>query len=103
MKNAAAFKELFRISVCIESPKGVVVAGASADLDAMPHEGLQSLLSALKSVSIVGKEERLEDVKVKGFQVTTAISNRRNVFLLLGKEVSEEAIPVDGVLYYAEN
>lgn len=95
--------ELFKIADCLESPKGIVIAGANQKLDMMAHDELQNLLDRICSVSVVGRDGRLNDLKVHGFSVTTSVGNKRNVFLLLGGDVSQESIPRDGVVFYSVN
>jgi hypothetical protein len=94
--------QLFKIADCIESPKGIVIAGADQHLDSMSHDELQRLLKGIHSVSIVGQDRRLDDVVVQGISVTSSVGNGRNVFLLLSPEVSRDSIPSDGIVLYPE-
>lgn len=94
--------ELFAVADRLESPKGIVIAGADEKLDAMAHDELHKLLSRIQSVSFVGPHGRLINLEVCDFAVTASVGNRRNIFLLLSPETPTDAIPGNGVIIYSE-
>jgi hypothetical protein len=88
--------ELFEIGDRFDSPLGVVIAGVSAVLDELPHEALHSLLKRIKVITIVSEASRLDDLPVFDYRVTTSLADKRNIFLLLGKGVDLDMIPLNG-------
>lgn len=93
--------ELMEIGDVIETPKGIVLAGANPKFENVPLPIVMKILKNINIIHYFDRSQTSRESQVLDIQVHSSIGNNFNIFLLLS-ESDIEKMPENGVVIFCD-
>jgi hypothetical protein len=94
--------ELMKLGDIIETPKGVVFAGANANFENIPYSTIKKILNNISNINYVDRQGIPRSNKVLDVELHPSIGNNFNIFLLIDGYDTKNSPEKSEIIYCPE-